>query len=161
MKSNIKYKKVLLVSVFGLINLLTISAQDRVNDSLSYNRTTQRIIKKIEKQKYLMTNFRIDKKILRLTNKLSKTATDVELINLTDSKNRVLSCIAFWILVKQDNPIIQQIFEQNEETRYKDNMVEINRFKRYKFDVIIIYTDENFYYEVYKNKKYLDLIKDE
>lgn len=153
------YKKMVLLLIIALTNILTVSSQDTIQTALYYDKSTKLIIQRIGRQKYLMTNYKIDKKIIRLTNKLSKTATDRELINLTDSKNRVLSCIAFWILVKRDNPMVQQIFDKNEETRYKDNMVEVNRLRRYKFDVIIMYTDENLYYDVYKDKKYLDLIK--
>lgn len=155
-------KKIILIPILCLyINIIGHSQEHKASDTININKSTLKVVDKISKQKYLMTNFKIDNVIIKLTNELSRVSSDKELIYLTDSKNKIISCIAFWILVERDNKSVKKLYDKYSEPEKIDSFTyminEVNRDKS-KSDVKFIYTANNFYYDVYINKEYLDLI---
>jgi hypothetical protein len=126
------------------------------------------LIKKMERQKYLMHNYKITPRNIRYANKLHKIATEEELINLTSHPHHVPFCLAFLVLSKRNSPAADSIFQafnlpileafERGESYYAVREINIIT-KNNPSCILVLMNDYSFLGEVKLQRKYVDLIK--
>lgn len=133
-------------------------------DSLLTSKETRlnRIVRKIQKQEFLMMNYQITPSNRGYAKTLAKIATDADLIELAKQENKTVFCLAYLILSKRGHSMSVQIYNNyknmDEQTFISQTRTITDYNRKHKFDVIILYSDSNFVYDVFVYKKYLNVL---
>ncbi len=121
-----------------------------------------RIVAKIQKQEFLMMNYQITPRNRGYAKTLARIATDADLIKLTRQENKTVFCLAYLILSKRGHSMAIQIYNQyknmDEQTFISQTRTITDYNRKHKFDVIRLYSDSDFVYDVFVYKKYLNVL---
>lgn len=157
---NTKLNKVFNYYLFRVVlcTLLTILVSQNINSQTTENKKLERVIKNIKKQKHLFTNYVLDKKSVKIANKLNEIASEQDLIKLSNANCRLCYVYSFWILSKRKSELTKKMYSDYHK-RTDPNFIEVNRFKNNTSCLKIIYCDDSFINEIYKERKHLNKIK--
>ncbi len=133
-------------------------------DSLHTSKETRlrRIVARIQKQEFLMMNYQITPRNRGYAKTLAKIATDADLIELAKQENKTVFCLAYLILSKRGHSMAVQIYNQyknmDEQTFISQTRTITDYNRKHKFDVIRLYSNSDFVYDVFVYKKYLNVL---
>lgn len=146
-------KRIMVLSILTIINIFLFDCRAQSKD---FNK----LVSKIEKQKFLFKNHILTRTSLKYVNKLNKIATEKELLDLSTMDCKLCFSYSFWVLSKQNQKIadcIYQDYRKDDISEYK--YIELNEYQNRKNCVKFLYSEFQFINEIKNKKKYLDIIQ--